>query len=85
MTTGFEPRPRQLGGLSGIEGRVGLTDVPGTEKTWPLWGMGVNLTGATICLDDQEMSVVTLVNAVVRTILRWVVDFVQRLMLLKTL
>ncbi|MCJ7551676.1 MAG: ATP-dependent helicase [Anaerolineae bacterium] len=78
MTTGFEPRPRQLGVLSFIEGRMGVSAVPGSGKTWTLSALAAKLVAEADLGDDQEVLIVTLVNSAVRNFSSRVGGFVQK-------
>jgi len=77
MTTGFQPRPKQLGVLSFIEGRMGVSAVPGSGKTWTLSALAAKLVAEANLEDDQEVLIVTLVNSAVRNFSSRVGGFVQ--------
>ncbi len=77
MTTGFQPRPTQLGVLSFVEGRMGVSAVPGSGKTWTLSAVAAKLVAEADLADDQEVLIVTLVNSAVRNFSSRVGGFVQ--------
>jgi DNA helicase II / ATP-dependent DNA helicase PcrA len=64
--------------LSFVEGRMGVSAVPGSGKTWTLSALAAKLVADADLEDDQEVLIVTLVNSAVRNFSSRVGDFVQR-------
>ncbi len=77
MAAGFQPRPKQLGVLSFVEGRMGVSAVPGSGKTWTLSALAAKLVAEGDLEDDQEILIVTLVNSAVNNFTSRVGSFVQ--------
>jgi len=77
MATELQPRPKQLGVLSFVEGRMGVSAVPGSGKTWTLSALAAKLVAEADLEDDQEVLIVTLVNSAVRNFSIRVGGFVQ--------
>lgn len=61
----FKPRPKQLEILKYSGGRMGISAVPGSGKTQTLSYLAANLLYNGKINDDQEILIVTLVNAAV--------------------
>lgn len=61
----FRPRPKQLEILQYTDGKMGISAVPGSGKTQTLSYLAANLLFEGKIEDDQEILVVTLVNAAV--------------------
>ncbi len=79
----FTPRPNQREVLAYTGGRMGVSAVPGSGKTWTLSLLAANLIASGALLDDQEVLVVTLVNSAVDNFYQRVNDFVDKLKLPK--
>ncbi len=76
MTT-FKPRPKQRKVLAYHGGRMGVSAVPGSGKTWTLSLLAAKLVAEVDLEDDQEILVVTLVNSAVDNFASRVAGFVQ--------
>ena len=76
MTT-FNPRPKQREVLGYRRGRMGVSAVPGSGKTWTLSLLAANLVAEVDLEDEQEILVVTLVNSAVDNFSSRVGSFVQ--------
>ncbi len=61
----FTPRPAQSNILAYTSGRMGVSAVPGSGKTWTLSLLAARLIGNHYLDYDQEVLIVTLVNAAV--------------------
>ncbi|MBN1260999.1 MAG: ATP-dependent helicase, partial [Anaerolineae bacterium] len=61
----FQPRPKQQAVLAYTGGRMGVSAVPGSGKTWTLSMLAAQLIAGGVLEDDQEVLVVTLVNSAV--------------------
>lgn len=61
----FEPRPAQRAVLAYRGGRLGVVAVPGSGKTQTLSYLAADLVASGLLADDQEVLIVTLVNAAV--------------------
>lgn len=73
----FQPRPRQRQVLAYTGGRMGVSAVPGSGKTWTLSLLAAKLIAAGNLGDDQEVLIVTLVNSAVSNFAGRVARFVQ--------
>ncbi len=62
---GFQPRPKQQEVLAYTGGKMGVSAVPGSGKTWTLSRLAALLVANGELQDDQEVLVVTLVNSAV--------------------
>lgn len=76
MTT-FKPRPKQKQVLAYHGGRMGVSAVPGSGKTWTLSLLAAKLVAEVALEDGQEILVVTLVNSAVDNFASRVAGFVQ--------
>jgi DNA helicase-2/ATP-dependent DNA helicase PcrA len=65
MTIAFSPRPKQATVLSYRDGKMGVSAVPGSGKTWTLSLLAADLVARGVLADTQEVLVVTLVNSAV--------------------
>lgn len=72
MLSGYSPRPAQKDILSYHGGRMGVSAVPGSGKTWTLSYLAAQLIINNSLDPDQEVLVVTLVNSAVH-------NFTQRI------
>ena len=61
----FKLRPKQQDILEYTRGKMGISAVPGSGKTWTLSFLAADLLKRNILLDDQEILIVTLVNSAV--------------------
>ncbi|MBN2390852.1 MAG: ATP-dependent helicase [Anaerolineae bacterium] len=77
MTTSFSPRPKQRQVLTYTGGRMGVSAVPGSGKTWTLSLLAAKLIAEGDLGDEQEVLVVTLVNSAVSNFAGRVARFVQ--------
>jgi len=77
MAEGFRPRPKQLSVLAYTRGRMGVSAVPGSGKTWTLSALAAKLVTDGDLKDDQEVLIVTLVNSAVSNFASRVSRFVQ--------
>ena len=73
----FTPRPKQQYVLNYTHGKMGVSAVPGSGKTWTLSALAAKLIAAGDLDDDQEVLVVTLVNSAVKNFASRVGAFVQ--------
>ena len=65
MTLTFSPRPKQSTVLAYRDGKMGVSAVPGSGKTWTLSLLAAELVARGAMADTQEVLVVTLVNSAV--------------------
>ncbi len=77
MTT-FQPRPSQKKVLEYSGGKMGVSAVPGSGKTHILAALAAQLVATRLEDDDQEVLIVTLVNAAVNNFVSRVNGFVQQ-------
>ncbi len=77
MTTLLTPRPKQRQVLAYKGGRMGVSAVPGSGKTWTLSLLAAKLIAEGNLGDEQEVLVVTLVNSAVSNFAGRVARFVQ--------
>jgi DNA helicase-2/ATP-dependent DNA helicase PcrA len=82
---GIHLRPNQKEILSYLGGRMGISAVPGSGKTYTLSLLAADLILSGRLADDQEVLIVTLVNSAVDNFYRRVSDFVSRYGLLPNL
>ncbi|MCI0520203.1 MAG: ATP-dependent helicase [Chloroflexi bacterium] len=61
----FTPRPKQQEVLAYRSGKMGVSAVPGSGKTWTLSRLAADIIASGQLEDDQEVLVVTLVNSAV--------------------
>ena len=73
----FKPRPKQQEVLNYSGGKMGVSAVPGSGKTRTLSALAARLVTSRALGDDQEVLVVTLVNAAVDHFSRQVGEFVK--------
>lgn len=81
----FQPRPAQKAVLAYRGGKIGVSAVPGSGKTWTLSRLAADLIAEGYVGDDQEVLVVTLVNSAVSNFASRVGSFVQEAGLLPNL
>ncbi len=74
----FRPRPKQQEVLSYTGGRMGVSAVPGSGKTYTLSALAAQLVTGGLLEDDQEVLIVTLVNSAVENFAARVAGFVQQ-------
>ncbi|MFM8320511.1 MAG: ATP-dependent helicase [Chloroflexota bacterium] len=75
--TGYQLRPAQARILSYQGGRMGISAVPGSGKTWTLSLLAARIVQTAGLADDQEVLVVTLVNSAVENFYRRVSLFIN--------
>ncbi|PKO07693.1 MAG: ATP-dependent helicase [Chloroflexi bacterium HGW-Chloroflexi-3] len=73
----FRPRPKQLEILKYTNGKMGISAVPGSGKTQTLSYLAANLLFEGRIEDDQEILVVTLVNAAVNNFSNRISGFME--------
>ncbi|MDY7080587.1 MAG: ATP-dependent helicase [Chloroflexota bacterium] len=73
----FRPRPKQQEVLNYTAGKMGVSAVPGSGKTYTLSALAAQLVASGVLEDDQEVLVVTLVNSAVDNFASRVGGFVQ--------
>ncbi len=73
----FKLRPKQKDILSYQRGRMGISAVPGSGKTWTLSFLAADLLKRGILLDDQEILIVTLVNSSVDNFYSRISSFIE--------
>jgi DNA helicase-2/ATP-dependent DNA helicase PcrA len=71
--------------LAYTEGKMGVSAVPGSGKTWTLSYLAAKLVASGLLKDEQEVLIVTLVNAAVHNFSSRVGNFVQAMDLLPNL
>ena len=76
MSVSFIPRPKQQLVLNYTVGKMGVSAVPGSGKTWTLSALAAKLIAEGNMDDDQEVLVVTLVNSAVKNFASRVARFV---------
>ena len=81
----FKPRPRQQEVLDYIGGKMGVSAVPGSGKTYTLSYLAAQLVASGRLDDDQEVLVVTLVNSAVDNFASRVAGFIEQRGLLPNL
>lgn len=81
----FHPRPKQQEVLAYTAGKMGVSAVPGSGKTWTLSLLAAQLIAEGYLGDDQEVLVVTLVNSAVDNFASRVAAFVKERGLLPNL
>jgi DNA helicase-2/ATP-dependent DNA helicase PcrA len=77
MTQVFQPRPNQQAVLAYKGGRMGVSAVPGSGKTWTLSALAAALVVEADMAEDQEVLVVTLVNSAVHNFSNRVGNFIR--------
>jgi DNA helicase-2/ATP-dependent DNA helicase PcrA len=73
----FKLRPKQKEILSYTRGKMGISAVPGSGKTWTLSFLAADLLKRGILLDDQEILIVTLVNSAVDNFYNRISSFIE--------
>jgi DNA helicase-2/ATP-dependent DNA helicase PcrA len=73
----FKLRPKQQEILSYAHGKMGISAVPGSGKTWTLSFLAADLLKRAILLDDQEILIVTLVNSAVDNFYNRISSFIE--------
>ena len=73
----FKPRPKQQQVLDYTSGRMGVSAVPGSGKTYTLSYLAAQIVAGGRLADDQEVLVVTLVNSAVDNFAARVAGFVR--------
>jgi len=74
----FIPRPAQERVLAYTDGKMGVSAVPGSGKTYTLSALAAQLVASGVMEDDQEVLVVTLVNSAVDNFKQRINDSVRR-------
>ncbi|GAB4516171.1 MAG: ATP-dependent helicase [Anaerolineae bacterium] len=74
----FEPRPKQREVLSYRGGRMGVSAVPGSGKTWTLSLLAAQLISSGTLKEGQEVLIVTLVNSAVDNFAQRISQFVHQ-------
>lgn len=80
--TSFTPRPAQKRILRYRRGKLGISAVPGSGKTWTLSALAAQLIASQDLSDDQEILIVTLVNSAVDNFANRISQFTKTLGLL---
>jgi DNA helicase-2/ATP-dependent DNA helicase PcrA len=73
----FKLRPKQQDILSYTHGKMGISAVPGSGKTWTLSFLAADLLKRGTLLDDQEILIVTLVNSAVDNFYNRISTFIE--------
>ena len=73
----FKLRPKQQEILTYTHGRMGISAVPGSGKTWTLSFLAADLLKRRILEDDQEILIVTLINSAVDNFYNRISSFVE--------
>jgi DNA helicase-2/ATP-dependent DNA helicase PcrA len=73
----FRPRPKQREVLDYIGGKMGVSAVPGSGKTYTLSYLAAQIVASGRLEDDQEVLIVTLVNSAVDNFSGRVAGFIQ--------
>ena len=73
----FKLRPKQQEILSYSHGRMGISAVPGSGKTWTLSFLAADLLKRRVLLDDQEILIVTLINSAVDNFYSRISSFIE--------
>jgi DNA helicase-2/ATP-dependent DNA helicase PcrA len=73
----FKLRPKQQEILSYTHGKMGISAVPGSGKTWTLSFLAADLLKRGILLDDQEILIVTLINSAVDNFYNRISSFIE--------
>jgi DNA helicase-2/ATP-dependent DNA helicase PcrA len=73
----FKLRPKQQEILSYTHGRMGISAVPGSGKTWTLSYLAADILKRGILQDDQEILIVTLVNSAVDNFYNRIGSFIE--------
>jgi DNA helicase-2/ATP-dependent DNA helicase PcrA len=78
MFEGIKLRPKQQQILTYQGGRMGISAVPGSGKTFTLSLLAAKIIGSSVLSDDQEVLVVTLVNSAVDNFYQRVSNFITQ-------
>jgi DNA helicase-2/ATP-dependent DNA helicase PcrA len=81
----FKPRPKQQEVLDYLGGKMGVSAVPGSGKTYTLSYLAAQIVASGRLEDDQEVLIVTLVNSAVDNFSGRVAEFVKKRGLLPNL
>lgn len=81
----FTPRPAQAAILEYTQGKMGIAAVPGSGKTHTLSYLAAQIIQSEHIQDDQEVLVVTLVNAAVQNFSKRIGTFVRQFGLLENI
>jgi len=73
----FKLRHKQEEILGYTQGRMGISAVPGSGKTWTLSFLAADLLKRGVLQDDQELLIVTLVNSAVDNFYNRISSFIQ--------
>ncbi len=73
----FKLRPKQQQILRYSHGRMGISAVPGSGKTWTLSFLAADLLKRGILQDDQEILIVTLINSAVDNFYNRISSFIE--------
>jgi DNA helicase II / ATP-dependent DNA helicase PcrA len=73
----FKLRPKQQEILTYKQGKLGISAVPGSGKTWTLSFLAAHLLKRGILQDDQEILIVTLINSAVDNFYNRISSFVE--------
>ena len=73
----FKLRPKQQEILSYTHGKMGISAVPGSGKTWTLSFLAADLLKRQIFQDDQEILIVTLINSAVDNFYNRISSFIE--------
>src|SRR5512143_1590992 len=77
MTMIVNLRPKQQEIIRYTHGKMGISAVPGSGKTWTLSFLAADLLKRDILLDDQEILIVTLVNSAVDNFYNRISSFIE--------
>ena len=77
MSNLYSPRPAQEAILSYRHGRMGVSAVPGSGKTWTLSLLAAEIIKEGLLAGDQEVLIVTLVNSAVNNFSFRISNFLQ--------
>src|SRR4030042_634486 len=73
----FKLRPKQQEILRYKHGRMGISAVPGSGKTWTLSFLASDLLKRGVLLEDQEILIVTLINSAVDNFYNRIGSFIE--------
>ncbi len=73
----FKLRPKQQEILRYTHGRMGISAVPGSGKTWTLSFLAADLLKRAVLQDDQEILIVTLINSAVDNFYNRIGSFIE--------
>lgn len=85
MNYQFEPRPAQKNILSYRQGRMGISAVPGSGKTWTLSLLAAEIIKEGLLAANQEVLIVTLVNSAVNNFSTRISHFLESFNLVPSL